>query len=120
MTAITMQVRPTAGGTLAGSRRASATAPRMRLTARGRAARRVLVAVLTLAAVVLIAWQAAGAGREQGPERVLVGEGQALSHVAVKHLPEVPVERGVLLLQEANDLGTSQVQAGQELVIPQP
>ena len=40
--------------------------------------------------------------------------------MAVEHLPGIPVEQGVLMLQEANGLGTSQVQAGQELVVPQP
>ncbi|WP_462417277.1 LysM peptidoglycan-binding domain-containing protein [Kytococcus sp. Marseille-QA3725] len=102
-------------------RQAQRPAPRMRLTARGRAARQVLGLVLAVALVLLVAWQSVGAGPDaSGAQHVVVGDGQTLGHVAVEHLPEVPVEQGVLMLQEANGLGTSEVQAGQELVVPEP
>ncbi len=138
MTAMTMEMRPAGRRDLATARvartpRAQARVVRtgvrpssgrpgtLRLTARGRMARRVLVLGLALLVVVLLAWQAVGAGAGAlGVQRVEVAPGQTLSHVAVEHLPTVPVDRAVLMLQEANDLGTSQVQAGQELVIPQP
>ncbi|MFC0359469.1 hypothetical protein ACFFHC_06645 [Kytococcus schroeteri] len=121
MTAMPLEVRPVrrGGRPVASARGAVRPAPRMRLTARGRAARQALVIAVAVVMVLLVAWQATGAGRDAGvAERVVVAQDQTLSHVAVEHLPEVPVDRAVLMLQEANGLGTSQVQAGQELVIP--
>lgn len=119
MTAMTMEMRPAGRRAVAGGR-AGTTAPRMRLTARGRMARQLLGLALAVVVVLLLAWQAAGVGGDAGSQRVVVGPGETLSHVAVEHLPGVPVEQGVLMVQEANGLGTSQVEAGQELVVPRP
>ncbi|WP_374929213.1 LysM peptidoglycan-binding domain-containing protein [Kytococcus sedentarius] len=118
MTAMTMEMRP-AGRRAVAVGPARTSAPRMRLTARGRMARQLLGLALAFVVVLLLAWQAAGAGGDAGPQRIVVGPGETLSHVAVEHLPGVPVDEAVLRVQEANGLGTSQVEAGQELVIPQ-
>lgn len=74
MTAMPLEVRPVrrGGRPVASARGAVRPAPRMRLTARGRAARQALVLAVAVAMVLLVAWQATGAGRGAGvAERVV-------------------------------------------------
>lgn len=98
----------------AGGRRAR------RLTRRGRLAltlgTTVAVALATALAVGLLG--PAGAAPEQ--QTVVVEQGQTLSQVAAEELPGLPLDRAVVEIQLANRLSTSQVAAGQELVIPEP
>jgi len=47
-----------------------------------------------------------------------VAAGQTLSEVAAAQLPGLPVNEGVARIQVANGLNTSQVHAGQSLLIP--
>ena len=69
MTAMTMEMRPAGRRAVAGGR-AGTTAPRMRLTARGRMARQLLGLALAVVVVLLLAWQAAGVGgASSGPGR---------------------------------------------------
>ena len=47
-----------------------------------------------------------------------VSAGQTLSEVAAAQLPGLPINEGVARIQLANGLNTSQVHAGQSLLIP--
>jgi predicted Zn-dependent protease len=47
-----------------------------------------------------------------------VSPGQTLSEVAAAHLPTLPINDAVARIQLANGLNTSQVRAGQSLLIP--
>jgi LysM repeat protein len=47
-----------------------------------------------------------------------VSAGQTLSEVAAAQLPGLPINEGVARIQLANGLNTSQVNAGQSLLIP--
>jgi LysM repeat protein len=47
-----------------------------------------------------------------------VRSGQTLSEIAARELPDLAVSDGVVELQLANALSTSQVRAGQTLLIP--
>jgi LysM repeat protein len=47
-----------------------------------------------------------------------VSAGQTLSEVAATELPSLPNHNAVALIQLANGLNTSQVHAGQSLLIP--
>ncbi|WP_153397524.1 LysM peptidoglycan-binding domain-containing protein [Ornithinicoccus halotolerans] len=99
----------------AGARRAG------RLTRRGRLA---LTLGTTTVAVALVTALAVGllgpAGAAQHPQTVVVQPGQTLSQVAAEELAELPLDRAVVEIQLANRLSTSQVAAGQKLVIPEP
>ena len=90
--------------------------PTYRLTRRGRLVVALLVAVMLSALVLAFAGQLASAA---GPTRsVTVGGGQTLSEIAARELPQLPITAGIVELQLANNLSTSQVHAGQTLVIP--
>lgn len=52
------------------------------------------------------------------PGQTLVSPGQTLSEVAVAHLPSLPIDEAVALIQLANGLNTDQVHSGQSLLIP--
>lgn len=90
----------------------------LHLTRRGRLARTLL---LTLATVLLATLATGGllAGATSAERTVTVQPGQTLSHLAQSNLPDLSLERGVLALQEANGLSSSDVQAGQVLVVPE-
>lgn len=111
-------VRP--GEAVPGSSR-SAVADRQRsaglsLTRRGRLAVTLSVAtLLVVATIVTLGLLPAGAADGQ---TVTVEPGQTLSQLAVLHLPELPVDQGIVQIQLANSMSTLQVQAGAELVIP--
>jgi LysM repeat protein len=92
--------------------------PRMRLTRRGRLAIAILVAVLVAVLGVAAAVQRAGA--TGAPRVITVQPGQTLWGIASRELPDVPVTNGIVELQLANSLSTSQIHVGQRLVIPTP
>lgn len=90
----------------------------MRLTRFGRLVRTLLVAsVIALLAVGLAGQFASATG---DPRTVTVQSGQTLSGIAARELPALTVADGIVRLQVANGLSTSQVHAGQRLVIPTP
>jgi len=109
---------PTGCDAAQGSRAAHHPAPRspMRLTRFGRLVRTILVASVIALLGVGLAGQLASATGD--PRTVTVQSGQTLSGIAARELPELPVTDGVVQLQVANSLSTSQVHAGQQLVIP--
>lgn len=89
---------------------------RLSLTRRGRLAVTLSVAtLLVVATIVTLGLLPAGAADGQ---TVTVEPGQTLSQLAVLHLPELPVDQGIVQIQLANSMSTLQVQAGSELVIP--
>jgi LysM repeat protein len=88
----------------------------MRLSRRGRLAVTVVVLTAVLAVTVVLA---AGSGAAEPVQRTTtVSSGQTLSEVAAEQLPELPLGEGVLQLQLANHLSSTQVHAGQTLLIP--
>lgn len=88
-----------------------------RLTRRGRL-------VITLMATVVVASLAvalAGSVNAAAPQidhTVTVSAGQTLSEVAAVQLPSLPIHNAETRIQLANGLNTSQVHAGQLLLIP--
>jgi LysM repeat protein len=97
---------------------AGATRPPARLTRFGR-----LVIALALATAIAVlgvglAGQLATAG--SAPRTVTVVSGDTLSEIADRELPGLPIADGVIEIQLANGLSSSQVSAGQALVIPTP
>lgn len=95
---------------------ARAAAPAMRLTRFGRLVRTVLVAGVISVLGVGLAGQLASASGDA--RTVTVRAGQTLSGIAARELPELSVTDGVVELQVANHLSTSQIHTGQQLVIP--
>ena len=75
----------------------------------------VTVAVATLAVVLASTVDAAA---PQIDHATIVSAGQTLSEVAATELPSVPIRDAVARIQLANGLNTSQVHAGQSLLIP--
>jgi len=94
------------------------TPPAMRLTTAGR----LVVAVLVAAVVMLLAVVLAGrlASATQEPRVITVQRGQTLWGIAARELPDLPVTEGIVELQVANSLSTSQIHVGQRLVVPTP
>ena len=89
----------------------------MRFTRRGR----LVMTVAATAAVVALAMVLAASVDAAAPEidhatTVLVG--QTLSEVAAAQLPGLSINEAVAKIQLANNLSTSQVHAGQSLLIP--
>ncbi|MEW1955243.1 LysM peptidoglycan-binding domain-containing protein [Terrabacter sp. NPDC080008] len=105
-----------AGGRAADAERVCGAAPTMRLTRFGRLVRTVLVAGVIAVLGVGLAGQLASASGDA--RTITVHAGQTLSGIAVRELPELSVTDGVVELQVANGLSTSQIHAGQQLVIP--
>ena len=95
---------------------ARASSPRLRLTRFGRLVRTLLVAGVLAVLGVGLAGQLASASGDA--RTVTVQSGQTLSGIAARELPELPVADGVVELQVANSLSTSQIHAGQQLVVP--
>jgi hypothetical protein len=91
--------------------------PGLRFTRRGRLTITLLalVAVATLAMVLATSVDAAA---PQIDHAATVSAGQTLSEVAATQLPSLPIRDAVAWIQLANGLNTSQVHAGQLLLIP--
>lgn len=91
------------------------------LTARVRA----VVAGLLLFLVTLggaMAWARLGTTGPQPVPRtgptITIAPGQTLSEIAVTQLPALPIADAVAAIQIANDLPSTQISAGDQLVIP--
>ena len=97
-----------------------AVAPR-RAVARINRRGRLLVTLAVLAAGVTLALTFATSVMASAPlidHATTVSAGQTLSEVAAAQLPGLPINEGVARIQLANGLNTSQVHAGQSLLIP--
>jgi len=109
---------PTGRDAVRAARVARASEPPLRLTRLGR----LVVALLVAAAVAVfgvgLAGQLATAG--SAPRAVTVVSGDTLSEIAARELPGLPISDGIIEIQLANSLSTSQVHAGQTLLIPTP
>jgi LysM domain len=82
---------------------------------------RLLVTLTVLAAATALGLTVATSVMASGPEidhATTVSAGQTLSEVAAAQLPGLPISEGVARIQLANGLNTSQVRAGQSLLIP--
>jgi LysM repeat protein len=92
--------------------------PRLRLTRRGRIVVAVLLAALGALVTAGITVQLASATGE--PRVITVQPGQTLWGIASRELPDLPVTDGIVELQLANSLSTSEIHVGQRLVVPTP
>lgn len=92
-------------------------APAIRLTARGRLVRTMVVfGVLALLALAYV--QSTGEDLLTVERHVVVQFGETLTEVARRELPRLPVEEGVARLQVVNKLVAPEVVAGQSLAVP--
>ena len=110
-------VRPELRLVLPGERAMAPVRVATRINRRGR----LLVTLTVLAAALSLGLMLATSVMASGPEidhATTVSAGQTLSEVAAAQLPGVPINEGVARIQLANGLNTSQVQAGQSLLIP--
>lgn len=90
----------------------------MRLTRFGRLLVTLFVATALVATVVTVAGSFAGAS---GPGQTITVEvGDTMSQIAAERLPDLSIPDGVVAIQVANALSTSEIHAGQSLVIPTP
>jgi hypothetical protein len=88
-----------------------------RLTRRGR----LVVTLMATVAIATLALVLAGSVDAAAPEidhATTVSAGQTLSEVAAAQLPSLPISDAVARIQLVNDLSSSQVHAGQSLLIP--
>lgn len=90
----------------------------LRLTRRGR----LLRTLAAFAVLSLLACLAVGRLSAPGPlvadRAVTVAPGQTLTQIAYEQLPQRPVAEGVALLRELNKMNSTQVVAGQNVLIP--
>jgi LysM repeat protein len=107
---------PTGRDAARAARAARAAQPPLRLTRFGRLVVALLVAAVVSLLAVGLAGQLASASGE--PRTVTVTAGQTLSGIAARELPQLPVTDGVVELQVANSLSTTEIHVGQQLVIP--
>lgn len=90
----------------------------IRLTRAGRLAVTLTIACALAVAITVLA-VGPGAAVGGGIEReIAVFPGQTLSQIAADQLPEVPIRQGVAQLVLANNLPSTQITAGQHLLIP--
>jgi hypothetical protein len=94
---------------------AAPTAP-VRITRAGRLAITSVVLVVLVAAA--IAMFSGGASATVIDHSTTVQAGQTLSQIATQQLPGLPVADAVARIQIANDLTSSDIHAGQSLLIP--
>jgi hypothetical protein len=94
-----------------------AVVPTTRLTRRGRLFITLLVSAAAMTLAVGVASSVSATGL-QIDHATTVFAGQTLSEVAAAQLPSLPINEAVAQIQLANNLNTSQVQAGQRLLIP--
>lgn len=94
-----------------------AVVPATRLTRRGRL---FITLVVSAAAMTLALGLASSvsAAVSQIDHATTVSAGQTLSEIASAQLPSLPLGEAVAQIQLANDLNTTQVRAGQQLLIP--
>ena len=89
----------------------------MRLSRRGRLAVTVVVLAAVLTMSVVLAARS-GAAEPVVQRAATVSAGQTLSEVAAEQLPELPLAEGVARLQLVNHLASTQIHAGQTLLLP--
>jgi LysM repeat protein len=89
----------------------------LRLNRRGRLAVTLVVAAAVLALTVVVA-AGSGAAEPVVQGTTTVTAGQTLSEVAAQQLPGLPVGDGVARLQLVNHLTSTQIHAGQILLLP--
>jgi hypothetical protein len=90
----------------------------LRLTRAGRLAITLTVLVAMVVTAFALLTGGASAAATQIDHSTTVVTGQTLSEVAATQLPQLPVADAVARIQVANDLTSSQVHAGQTLLIP--
>jgi hypothetical protein len=88
-----------------------------RLTRRGRLVVTLVATVAVVTLAVLLA-TSVDAAAPQINYATTVSAGQTLSEVAAAQLPNLPIHEAVARIQLVNGLSSSQVQAGQLLLIP--
>jgi len=88
-----------------------------RLTRRGRLVITVM-ATVAIAALALVLAASVDAAAPEIDHATTVAVGQTLSDVAAAQLPSLPIPDAVARIQLVNDLSSSQVHAGQSLLIP--
>lgn len=100
------------------ARAAAQPEPPLRLTRLGR----FVVALLIATAVAVLGVGLAGqlATASSAPRPVTVVSGDTLSEIAARELPGLPIADAVIEIQLANGLSSSQVHAGQTLLVPTP
>jgi hypothetical protein len=76
------------------------------------------MAAVAVAALAVALANSVGAAGAQIDHATTVLAGQTLSEVAATQLPSLPIHNAVARIQLANGLNTSQVHAGQVLLIP--
>jgi hypothetical protein len=91
--------------------------PALRFTRRGRLAI-TLMAAIAVATMAMVLATSVDAAPPQIDHATTVSAGQTLSEVAATQLPGLPIGDAVAWIQLANGLNTSQVHAGQSLLIP--
>ncbi len=89
----------------------------MRLTRRGRLML-TLTATVVMAVLVLVLAGSVDAASPEIDHATTVSAGQTLSEVAAVQMPGLPIQDAVARIQLVNGLSTSQVHAGQSLLIP--
>jgi LysM repeat protein len=91
----------------------------LRLTFAGQIVVAIVAALLVFALAVAVTRVTASSAAPVGPSAtVTVERGQTLSQLASVHLPQLSIAEGVAQLRLANGLNSSNVEAGQRLVIP--
>jgi len=95
-----------------------ASVPAIGLTWRGRFLIMLMVAAAALILTVVFSTPAISPAPPQIDHATRVSAGQTLSDVAAAQLPSLPVNEAVARIQLANGLNSSQVHAGQSLLIP--
>ena len=96
---------------------AAGPATRLRVTRAGWLVVTLAVSAAVVAALV-VALFPGGASGTVIDHSTTVQQGQTLSEVAARELPQLPVRDAVARIEVANDLSSSQVHAGQSLLIP--
>ena len=110
-------IRPQLRLVLPGERAVAPVRLATRISRRGRLVITLTVVAAALTLGVLLATSVM-ASAPQIDHATTVSAGQTLSEVAAVQLPGLPINEGVARIQLANGLNTSQVHAGQSLLIP--
>lgn len=87
----------------------------LRITRRGRL---TLTSTVLLVLVLAVASLVNAMGPAGASSAVVVEPGMTLSQIAAEQLPELPLSQAVTDIQRANKLSTTEIAAGQTLVIP--
>jgi len=105
------------GARPSGVRTEASSSQAIRLTRWGRLVMTLMAALAVTILAVAVA-NSVGAAGPQIDHATTVSAGQTLSEVAATQLPSLPIHNAVARIQLANGLSSSQVHAGQLLLIP--